>query len=581
LNKFPIPQRATTTLRYRHYWKNMDCDLLKPPPDVRGMTVLAIEKFNKTIQVPRLWVPEEKSQSVLPLVKKLLLKMEKLKPVKPLKYQEQEGREILLHPQPVKSWQDLPTQELEKHDIKEENYDLTELNLCYDNWRADEIMKSVLPANEEGLTSYSRIGHIVHLNLRDHLMPYKDLIGQVLLQKVVGCKTVVNKAASIDNTYRNFQLDLLCGEAVYQVETKENGVFFEFDFSKVYWNPRLSTEHERIVQLLKPQDVLYDVFAGVGPFAVPAAKKQCQVLANDLNPESYKWLQHNMKRNKCLAQAQVFNKDGRDFILNEIREDLLKRWQQPNVNNYKIHITMNLPAMAVEFLSAFRGLLANETSIDFSQKNRQFPLVHVYSFAKGTNTKELVLQLVEENLQLKLKDNLEGVYFVRNVAPNKDMYRVSFYLTEEILMNPLTAIESNSNKEGIKRKAKVDEEDEMLESSKCITIMGRRSKQKTNGGNKPGAAATSAINKSKKNKNLFKVSDVKQKKKPKEVQGKLKKIKEAVTKKQEKVDANLRDLHKDLVVKKPQASTSKPLKPTKKPAPNTKNLSDKLGNFKF
>ncbi|XP_046807224.1 tRNA (guanine(37)-N1)-methyltransferase [Lucilia cuprina] len=114
-----------------------------------------------------------------------------------------------------------------------------------------------------------------------------------------------------------------------------------------------------------------------------------------------------------------------------------------------------------------------------------------------------------------------------------------------------------------------------------ITIMGRRSKQKTNGGNKPGAAATSAINKSKKNKNLFKVSDVKQKKKPKEVQGKLKKIKEAVTKKQEKVDANLRDLHKDLVVKKPQASTSKPLKPTKKPAPNTKNLSDKLGNFKF
>ncbi|XP_037806560.1 tRNA (guanine(37)-N1)-methyltransferase isoform X2 [Lucilia sericata] len=465
-NKFPITQPATTTLRYRHYWKNMDCDLLKPPSEVRGMTVLAIEKFNKTIQVPRLWVPEEKSQRVLPLVKKLLLKMEKLKPVKPLKYQEQEGREILLHPQPVKSWQDLPTQELEKHDIKEENYALTELNLSYDNWRADEIMKSVLPANEEGLTSYSRIGHIVHLNLRDHLMPYKDLIGQVLLQKVVGCKTVVNKAASIDNTYRNFQLDLLCGEAVYQVETKENGVFFEFDFSKVYWNPRLSTEHERIVQLLKPQDVLYDVFAGVGPFAVPAAKKQCQVLANDLNPESYKWLQHNMKRNKCLAQAQVFNKDGRDFILNELREDLLKRWQQPNANNYKIHITMNLPAMAVEFLSAFRGLFAKETSIDFSQENVNFPLVHVYSFAKGTNTKELVLQLVEENLQLKLKDNLEGVYFVRNVAPNKDMYRVSFYLTEEILKQPIAGSVANSDKEGIKRKAEVDE-DEMLESSKC------------------------------------------------------------------------------------------------------------------
>lgn len=44
--------------------------------------------------------------------------------------------------------------------------------------------------------------------------------------------------------------------------------------------------------------------------------------------------------------------------------------------------------------------------------------------------------------------------------------------------------------------------------------MGRRSKQKTGG----------ASGASKKTKNIFKVNDVKQKKKPKEVQGKLKKV---------------------------------------------------------
>lgn len=54
--------------------------------------------------------------------------------------------------------------------------------------------------------------------------------------------------------------------------------------------------------------------------------------------------------------------------------------------------------------------------------------------------------------------------------------------------------------------------------------MGRRSKQKAGGGNKPGANAGSSLNKSKKTKNLFKVADAKQKKKPKEVQGKLKKV---------------------------------------------------------
>lgn len=55
--------------------------------------------------------------------------------------------------------------------------------------------------------------------------------------------------------------------------------------------------------------------------------------------------------------------------------------------------------------------------------------------------------------------------------------------------------------------------------------MGRRSKQKPGAGNKTGAAASgSSINKLKKTKNLFKVADVKQKKKPKEVQGKLKQV---------------------------------------------------------
>ena len=57
----------------------------------------------------------------------------------------------------------------------------------------------------------------------------------------------------------------------YMVSVKENGVKFEMDFSKVYWNPRLSTEHDRLVGMLEEGDVLYDVFAGVGPFAVYAA----------------------------------------------------------------------------------------------------------------------------------------------------------------------------------------------------------------------------------------------------------------------------------------------------------------------
>ncbi len=79
-------------------------------------------------------------------------------------------------------------------------------------------------------------------------------------------KTVVNKLNGIDNTYRNFSLEILAGEKDTNVTVKENACLFKFDFANVYWNPRLGFEHERVVKLLNENDVLYDVFAGVGPF---------------------------------------------------------------------------------------------------------------------------------------------------------------------------------------------------------------------------------------------------------------------------------------------------------------------------
>ena len=176
---------------------------------------------------------------------------------------------------------------------------------------------------------------LAHLNLRDEYLPYKYIIGQVILdvcahihiplfrglmdmiQKNKSIKTVVNKLDSIDAKFRFFKMELLAGDPNYVVEhvgldivpgasasliptpsQHESNCVFTFDFTKVYWNSRLHTEHDRLVQLFSPDDVIADVFAGVGPFALPAAKKGCGVLANDLNPESYKWLLRNIESNK-------------------------------------------------------------------------------------------------------------------------------------------------------------------------------------------------------------------------------------------------------------------------------------------
>lgn len=54
----------------------------------------------------------------------------------------------------------------------------------------------------------------------------------------------------------------------------------------------------RLVELLRPDEVLCDMMAGIGPFAVPAARRRVTVHANDLNPRCAHYLRLNAKLNK-------------------------------------------------------------------------------------------------------------------------------------------------------------------------------------------------------------------------------------------------------------------------------------------
>ncbi len=58
------------------------------------------------------------------------------------------------------------------------------------------MSQKLLPEGCEVPTSFESVGHIAHLNLRDELLPYKHVIGQVLLDKNSSIRTVVNKVSS-------------------------------------------------------------------------------------------------------------------------------------------------------------------------------------------------------------------------------------------------------------------------------------------------------------------------------------------------------------------------------------------------
>ena len=249
------------------------------------------------------------------------------------------------------------------------------------------------------------------------------MLGQVILDKQPGIETVVNKVANIDETFRFFKMDILAGKDDMITNVKENGCTFTFDFSKVYWNSRLHTEHKRIIDILKSNDIVLDVFAGVGPFAIPACRKGCNLHANDLNPNAYSALINNAKENKA-KNLQAYCLDGREFIKRVVTKLIIdyKGQEGPIVS----HVIMNLPAIAVEFLDVFKGLFA---SLPLNARSATvLPKIHCYCFSKSIDPIRDAVQKVEQFLGSELQANCYDVFNVRDVAPNKAMMRVSFDL---------------------------------------------------------------------------------------------------------------------------------------------------------
>ena len=213
------------------------------------------------------------------------------------------------------------------------------VELGWEQQTSDAVLEYMLPADlvkAEGVpTGFTVVGHIAHLNLIQDYLPFRYLVGAVILEKNKGAiRTVVNKLDSIDTQFRFFKMELLAGDEDYTAHVSESDCVFSFDFRTVYWNSRLHGEHARLIRQFRPNQVVADVMAGVGPFAVPAAKRGVWVLANDLNPKSYESLVRNARANHVLAWSQdgdardcaVFDGgvwascvDGRDFIRQSIR----------------------------------------------------------------------------------------------------------------------------------------------------------------------------------------------------------------------------------------------------------------------
>lgn len=123
--------------------------------------------------------------------------------------------------------------------------------------------QALLPAGTEVPSSFETVGHVAHVNLRDEQLPFKLLIGRVLLDKnETRIRTVLNKVGTIDSEFRVPEFEVIAGEssleartlrrrsfaasgAAWQTEVREHGSIFRLNYGEVYWNSRLEHEHKR------------------------------------------------------------------------------------------------------------------------------------------------------------------------------------------------------------------------------------------------------------------------------------------------------------------------------------------------
>ena len=139
---------------------------------------------------------------------------------------------------------------------------------------------------------YKKIGDILILDNNHDDEDYLNL------SKKHNVKTIM-KIDHIQGTKREPVYKILFGNETETIN-KENGCLFKLDLSKVMWSKGNNNERLRIAKLVKDNETVIDMFAGIGYFSIPIGvhSNAKQAYAIEINPNSYHYLCENINLNK-------------------------------------------------------------------------------------------------------------------------------------------------------------------------------------------------------------------------------------------------------------------------------------------
>jgi len=146
---------------------------------------------------------------------------------------------------------------------------------------------------------WEKIGSVVTMKLPKELYGYKVMVGKVYAE-VLEVTSVLNDLGGISGVYREPVVEVMYGSPQTETIHVENGIRFMIDPQRIMFSSGNMGERRRMASVASPDDIVVDLFAGIGYFSLPIAvySKPKKVFACEINPIAYEYLCRNVVLNR-------------------------------------------------------------------------------------------------------------------------------------------------------------------------------------------------------------------------------------------------------------------------------------------
>lgn len=175
-----------------------------------------------------------------------------------------------------------------------------------------EIAKATGLPTSKLPSSYQIVGHVMllrFLKIKDE--KEKKKIAEAVLAAYPNVKTVCELLGS-EGELREPKVNVIAGNGT-EVLHKESNLIYHLDVAQVMFSKGNVNERQRLIEQVKQNEIIVDMFAGIGYFSLPLAKfsKAAKIIAIEKNPVAFRFLRNNLKINKVSFET-IFG-DCRDF----------------------------------------------------------------------------------------------------------------------------------------------------------------------------------------------------------------------------------------------------------------------------